>query len=118
MKYPKGFNTIIPAYPYQKETIILGILYKNPGILLDVGLGKTFCAINIARYYLQANEIKKILVITPVGVMGHWQNEIEKYSEYTSIILHANNREDRLEKLKQENYQFYIINYESLYKYR
>jgi len=117
MKLPKGFKIIGPKpYPYQMETIIFGIRNKNCGLLLDMGLGKTRCAIDIARYRLQFENFNKILVVTPTSIMYNWQNEVHKFSEYRAIVLHSENRQDRIYKIQQfkNNYQFGIINYEAL----
>jgi len=116
-KLPKNFKTIAPPYIFQTDTIDYGIRRYNAGLLLDLGLGKTYCAINIARYLIQNKGIKKILTVLPAGVMLNWQNEIEKFSEYKAIVLHDSVRKKRLQLIDTfANYKipFGIINYEAL----
>ena len=80
-KLPKGFETIFHnPYPYQKEAIVFGIVHKNAGLLLDLGLGKTFCAINIARYRIQQQQVNKTLVVCPTGILVNWAEQIKLYS--------------------------------------
>jgi len=115
MKLPIGFKTIGPKpYEYQKETIYYGITHENAGLLLQMGLGKTRCAIDIARYRMQFGDVKNVLVVVPTSILYNWQKEIEKFSEYNSIILHSEIRENRIELIKRSKYIFNIINYEGL----
>ena len=118
-KLPKGFETLVNPYPYQKEAIVFGIVHKNTGLLLDLGLGKTFCAINIARYRIQQKQINKILVICPTTILINWAEEIKKYSEYKATILHGI-RDERIQlinKFANNNTHFGIINYEALWPF-
>ena len=118
MKLPRNFNTIgPPPYPYQMETIIFGIRNKCCGLLLDMGLGKTRCAIDIARFRIQNEDVKKVLVITPTSILHNWKKEVYKFSEYKAIVLHSQNRQTRLyyiDQFKDSEYKFGIINYEAL----
>ena len=121
MKLPKGFSTIVPPYNYQKEAIAYGIVNERAGLLLDLGLGKTFCAINIARWRIQQEQVKKVLVVVPATLLLNWYNEIKKYSEYEALILHHSSRLERTAMIKafmkDNKYHFGIINYEALSRY-
>jgi SNF2 family DNA or RNA helicase len=118
-KLPKDYNLLVPARAeYQLETILEGIENPTFAILLHMGLGKSYCAINIARYRLQKDDIKKVLVIVPPTLMTNWKNEITKYSEYKSIIIHSSTRKERIKQiqtfLNKSYLNFGIINYEAL----
>ena len=115
MKLPKGFKTLVEPYEYQKEAMIFGMTKPVAGILLDLGLGKTYVAINIARYRIQFCNVKKVLVVCPTSILLNWEDQIRKYSEYRAVILHAD-RNTRIRRFK-ENAHFYIINYEALYPF-
>jgi SNF2 family DNA or RNA helicase len=113
MKLPKGFKLLAPPIgDYQVDTINYGILNQNAGLLLGLGLGKTYCAINIARYRKQKSNVNKVLVVCPPSIMYSWSDSIQKFSEYDSIVLHGN-RNDRIGRFKEER-DFYIINYEAM----
>jgi SNF2 family DNA or RNA helicase len=113
IKLPKGFRTFgHPLKQYQYQAFLFGIERRNSGLLLFLGSGKTRVSIDTTRYRLQFENANKALIVAPVSVLYHWQNEIQKYSEYDSIVLYGS-REERLEKLKQDK-KFYIINYEAL----
>ena len=113
MKLPKNFKTINREfYSFQYETFVFCIQRKNAGIFITMGGGKTFCAISIARYRLQKDEIRKVLVVCPSSILYNWEDEISKFSEYKPMILHG---PDRLYKTIKAKYTFGIINYESLF---
>jgi len=113
IKLPKGFKLIgYPFKDYQYKAFLFCIERHNCGLLLFLGSGKTRIAIDVARYRFKFQKAKKALIVCPVSVLYHWQEEIENYSEYNSVVLYGT-REERLEKLK-ENKKFYIINYEAL----
>jgi len=116
MKLPKNFNIVgTELYDYQLDSFLFCLQRPSSGLLLDMGLGKTLVAITVARYRIQFDGIKKILVVCPTSVLYNWQKEIKKFSEYKSLILHASSKEERLHKTLEKDYTFGIINYEALY---
>lgn len=87
--------------------------------MLDLGLGKTYCSIQIARYRLYQKRIRRVLVVAPTSILYNWKKEVEKWSEYKATVLHGA-RDDRIDMIQDRKYTFYIINYEALhtfYKY-
>lgn len=121
MKLPKGFNLKVPVkFEFQLETIINGIVNPNHALLLHMGLGKTYCAINIARYNIQFNKVNKVLVVAPATLLINWREAIHSFSEYKAIVLHGTSRTERRAKINKfinKNYHFGIINYEALKLY-
>ena len=111
VKLPKNFNTVNRKfYKYQLESFIFCIKRKNSGLLLDMGLGKTFVAINVARFFLQKKRVTKVLIVAPTGVLLSWRDEIISFSEYTpTVILSGDIREKRIEAIYRSN-EFSIIN--------
>lgn len=116
VKLPKGFYEIgeKKLRNYQRNTVAFGINKGSCGILLDMGLGKTLCAINIARYHIQTDEVKKILVACPASLPLKWQESIEESSEHKAVIL-PSNREKRVQTALTNKEKFHIINYQSLW---
>ena len=120
MKLPNNFKLITPTYgKYQDKSIGFGIINKDPGLLLDMGLGKTYVALNICRYRIQNNEVNKILVASPLSVINKWLKEIEIFTEYKGISLHSQSRNKRIESIirfaKDKSIKFGLINYEALH---
>jgi len=122
MKLPKDFKLILPAFgKYQEQSIGFGIIEPNPGLLLDMGLGKTYVALNISRYRIQKNNVNKILVASPLCVIDKWLEEIKEFTEYKGISLHHPVRKKRIESIdifrKDNSLRFGLINYEALYTF-
>lgn len=72
-------------YDFQKDAV-LGIINKlekfNGCILADsVGLGKTFSALGVIKYYQERN--KSILVLCPKKLGDNWQTFLSNYEENT-----------------------------------
>jgi SNF2 family DNA or RNA helicase len=81
-----GFkNSIIwnSLYDFQKDAV-LGVINKlerfNGCILADsVGLGKTFSALGVIKYYQERN--KSILVLCPKKLSDNWQTFLNNYED-------------------------------------
>ncbi len=112
LRIPKGFEFKEEPYRHQVVTFMYGLFHKDLAILSTMGTGKTYCAINIARYWMQQGEAKKVLVVCPTAVLTNWADEIDMFSNRTSVVLHHAIREKRL-KMFKEKADFYIINFEA-----
>ncbi|NIU83200.1 MAG: DEAD/DEAH box helicase family protein [Candidatus Thorarchaeota archaeon] len=116
---PKGYEFVGEPYRHQVVTFMHGLHHKDLAILSTMGTGKTYCAISLARYWIQQGEAKRILVVCPSSVLFNWKDEVEKFSEYDAHVLHSGksiSREGRI-KLFSIPSTFYIINYEATLHY-
>lgn len=119
MKLPRGFSLYKPPVAdFQQDTINYGILNQDAALLLHMGLGKTYCALQIARFRIQFCNAKKILILAPATLLYNWKEEIDKFTEYNSIILYGDrqNRKSIIKEFIGGDYYFGIINYEALTK--
>lgn len=116
LRIPKGFKFLAEPFRHQVVTLMYALHYKDLAILSTMGTGKTYCAINIARYWLQQSEAKKILVVSPTAVLTNWVDEVHMFSNRKAIALHHPIREKRL-KLFKEPADFYIINFEATIRF-
>jgi len=116
LKIPKGFTFKEEPFRHQVVTFMHGLHHKDLAILSTMGTGKTYCAINIARYWLQQKQAKKVLVVCPTSVLRNWVDEVHMFSEYEAVALHSPIREKRL-KLFKEPAEFYIINFEAVRRF-
>lgn len=121
MKLPKNLNPLYDPYgQFQIDTIGFGVIKPNAGLLLPVGKGKTYCAINICKWRIENSGVKKTLILCPVSVMEKWQDEIMKFSGDNSIIIHNSSRNKRIKLLNtfnHSNIKYGITNYEGLHPY-
>ena len=112
LRIPKDFKFIEEPFRHQVVTFMHGLHHKDLAILSTMGTGKTYCAINIARWWMQQGEAKKALVVCPTSVLTNWVDEVHMFSNRKAISLHHPVRKKRLELFRQPA-DFYIINFEA-----
>lgn len=114
MKKPKNFDFITEPYPFQLEVFAFGVARPNAGLLLDLGLGKTKSAIDLARYRIKFNNVRRIWVVVPATILYNWKSQIELHSEYKGFVIAAQG-DERMYRALSSDYHFNIINYEALF---
>ena len=100
---------------FQKDTIIFGIQNMKAGFCLDVGLGKTRCAIDTIRYFKNKELMETTLVVCPTSMMESWKESISFYAHEYAICIEGTKQ--KREKLLTKSFEWYIINYEALDPY-
>lgn len=118
-------------YKHQAEAFLFvlslfGILSGTPpdstgaGLLFEMGCGKTICSIGIAGYMYQAGLIKRLLVVSPLSVMGVWEEEFAKFAAfpYTLTILTgtAQHKKKQLLNTGGRGLEVVLVNYESAWR--
>lgn len=100
-------------YPYQKEGVKFA-LFKTGAIIADeMGLGKTLQAIAIATLKKDLFGFAKNLIVCPASLKAQWKTEIEKFTDCKAIVVDGF-PEDRKVKYWSNDYDFFIINYETV----
>ena len=99
-KYVKLDTLHRVPYEHQEESIKFLLSREGSILALDMGLGKTMCAIIAAL----ETGVDKILVVCPSSLKINWEREINYFCDYTSIISGK----------KWEPNKFTIINYDIL----
>jgi SNF2 family DNA or RNA helicase len=100
-------------YEYQKEGILFSLFRKNAIIADEMGLGKTIQAIGTAILKKQVFGFTKTLVVCPASLKEQWKKEIEKFSGESAVVVQGN-PEERANQYKNNQYFFFIINYETV----
>lgn len=113
-------------YDFQKDAV-LGLINKleryNGCILADsVGLGKTFSALGVVKYYQERN--KSILVLCPKKLGDNWKTFLNNYDDNPlladrfnyDVLYHTDLLRDKgdsngvdLSRVKWENYDLIVI---------
>lgn len=100
-------------YPYQQEGVEFA-LYKRGAIIADeMGLGKTLQAIAVAALKKELFGFSKTLIVCPASLKAQWKSEIEKFTDSKAMVVDGHPKE-RAEKYWSEDYDFFIINYETV----
>lgn len=94
---------------YQKVIVNKALNYKDYGIFLDTGLGKTHVGLEIAKHH------KKTLIVCPLSIIETaWIDDCNTYYTDLKIVnLWYKSKKKRLEQLSQEA-DLYIINFDGL----
>ena len=100
-------------HSYQEE--VVDFFETRSGVLhAAMGTGKSLMAIHIAIRRIQADDIHRALIVVPLGVMKHIQDEILKHTEYTlsdTLLYHG---KSRVNSLANSRASFIIAGYTSV----
>ncbi len=102
-----------PPYLFQRTGIEF-LTFNERAILADeIGLGKTYQAIGAAIFKQQILGFSKCLVVCPASLLGHWAEEIKRFTGSDACVL-SKSPEKRLQQYDEVKSYFYLINYEKL----
>lgn len=110
-KWPGRFT----PFDHQRATSAFMTLTKRGFILNEQGTCKTASAIWAADYLMTVGAIRKCLIVAPLSTLESvWQEDLFSTAMHRKgVILHAPNRDRRVELLKQD-FDFYIINHDGI----
>lgn len=98
--------TSIQTYPYQDTAIKHMLMNKRTILSLEMGWGKTLCAIICSKHILDLNPNAKVLIVCPKSLKSQWEKEIRKFLPTQTV----QNVKDNKALLSYSN--FTIVNYE------
>jgi len=102
----------LPLYDYQQQGM-RHLAFTGRALLADeMGLGKTVQAIAASELLHQLQGAERVLVISPASLKGEWQDQIEKFTGQSSLIIDGS-RAKRLKQYRQKS-RFYLANYEQV----
>lgn len=81
----------LPLLPYQDETVRFALSRQESYLALDMGLGKTACAIAIAAALTTAGETPTLVVVPP-SLRRNWVQECEKFAPWLTVHVILGNR--------------------------
>ncbi|MFQ5519178.1 MAG: SNF2-related protein, partial [Mariprofundus sp.] len=91
----------LPLYDYQQQGM-RHLAFTGRALLADeMGLGKTVQAIAASELLHQLHGVERVLVISPASLKGEWQDQIEKFTGHSSLII-AGPRAKRLQQYRQQ----------------
>ena len=118
---PAQFDCATPAmktkaFKHQEVAFHFGLLKDRYAIFDQLGLGKTFEALNIAMFKKHApQKIERLLIICPNSVKFNWGDEIEKHTgEAYEILDGSTGKKKKLIATAKEFAFAIIVNYESV----
>jgi superfamily II DNA or RNA helicase len=92
--FPKGIRSKefakllkTPLYEYQREGAMFAAKAGRSLIADDMGLGKTIQAIAAVEILARAAGIERVLIVSPTSLKHQWQQEIEKFTDRSAIVV-------------------------------
>lgn len=76
----------LPLLPYQVEAVEYALGRDSAYLALDMGLGKTACAIAVAVAYSKAGRTPTLVVVPP-SLRTNWVREFQKFSPATTVAV-------------------------------
>lgn len=103
------------VYDHQKQTSAFCTLNNRCFVLNDMGTMKTLSTLWAADFMMNEKQIRRVLILSTMTCMETvWQNEIwNNLMHRTSLVVHST-REKRLNAIRNENVDFYILNHDGL----
>jgi len=102
--------------PFDHQRITAEFLSINPKSFCfnEAGTGKTSSALWASDYLMTQGKINKVLIICPLSIMySAWQADVFNTCMHrTSVVCHGT--KDKREKILNNDYDFYIINYDGV----
>lgn len=100
---------------YQLSMTRLAVTMGQVFFFTEVGTGKTKAAIDTVTALWAVGVVRRVLVISPKGIMRNFANEVEIHSHFDATILSGPiSRRKRL--LEESNAVFDIVNYDVIGK--
>jgi len=98
----------------QLVSLIATLLEDEYTLLLDMGLGKSMCALVTAQARRDMNDVRRILVMVPNETNIHgWGDEVTKFTDFSSCLMNGSTKA-REKMLAAKDKDIYILNYQAL----
>jgi SNF2 family DNA or RNA helicase len=85
-----------------------------------MGCGKTITAIAVAGQLYLLGEVKRLLIVAPLSILGVWEEEFHKFAtfDYTLAVLDGSGarKADTLRNMTGSPLQVAVVNYESAWR--
>lgn len=88
---PEGFIGELRPYQSRGQAWMYYLVDQGFGACLadDMGLGKTIQAITVMLdWRLAHDDLRPILIVCPVSVLGNWRREIHRFAPELRVVLH------------------------------
>lgn len=116
---PTHIDYVWDPFPHQKEALAFSLNLPKCALWLDMGLGKTYTSITLAklRHHEDFGNVNMVLVICPRSLIYQWQTEIHTLAPdaYVGAMVGSDSKKHKiLDEACAAPFSFVITNYESL----
>lgn len=93
---------------------------RGAALLMEMGTGKSLTAIAITGALSQAGRIRRVLIVTPLSILGVWEEEFQKFAAFPyALAVLSGSSTKKLDTLRHMNgtaLQVVVVNYESAWR--
>lgn len=101
---------------HQRKTVEFSLDHERFANLSDPGTGKTLAAVWAADALMQAELVRRVLIVAPKSILLHvWGRELFSTLPRRPYAIAYGSREKKRELAQNQDLQFIIVNYESLH---
>jgi len=117
---PDTIDYVLPPFQHQREAIAFALNIPKASLYLDLGMGKTYTSITIAklRHTDEAlGGIKKVLVILPRSLMYQWEQEVHRFAPDAVVYPvkgTPGQKNNILHNIDDSKFTFTLITYEGV----
>ncbi len=123
---PQIENLPIRASPYKHQIeaarFALDQLARGGGaaLLMEMGTGKTLTSIGIVGVLWRQKQIRRLLIVAPLSILGVWEDEFCKFAafDYSLAVLEGTGarKADTIRHMTGTALQVLVVNYESAWR--
>lgn len=122
----------IKASPYQHQREAFAFACRQFGLggyevrsqgvalLMEMGTGKTITSIAITGALYLSGNVRRVLVVAPLSIVGVWDEEFQKFADFKySLSVLSGSGTKKAEELRHMAYpslQVAVVNYESAWR--
>ena len=116
---PTHIDYVWDPFQHQKEALAFALNMPKCALWLDMGLGKTYTSITLAklRHHENFGNVNHVLVVAPRSLIYQWETEIRTLAPdaYVGALTGSDSRKHKiLDEAITAPFAFVITNYESL----
>ncbi len=104
----------VKLYPYQRAGALFAARAGRCLLADDMGLGKTAQAIAAAEILMRHGAVERVLVVCPTSLKHQWQQEIERFTGRTAVVVEGMGAARRHSYAADADYR--IVNYDVVYR--
>lgn len=118
---PNCIDYVLQPFQHQKEAIAYSLNLNKSGLYADLGMGKTYISITIAKIRHALPElggINKVLVICPRSLMYQWGMEINRFAPDALVFPIEGTPSKKIEiceSIPPDKFSFALVTYESVW---
>ena len=111
-------------YRHQQEAAEFALAQLKVGggaaLLMEMGTGKTLTSIGIVGNLWQQKQIRRLLIVAPLSILGVWEDEFRKFAafDYSLVVLEGTGarKADTIRHMTGTALQVLVVNYESAWR--